>query len=140
MYITDKIIDIQKHIENVSSPSSGALVTFSGTIRNNSDGKEVTRLDYEANISLAETILGQINSETERQFPVDRISMQHRIGTMEVGETSVFIAVSAPHRKEAFEACKFIIDRIKEIAPIWKKELFKDGYKWADGSPVNLDK
>ncbi len=137
-YITTERIDPARLIEAVKSPSSGAIVTFSGTIRNNSGGREVIRLEYEANIPLAERLFDKIKNEAVRKFPIDNVSIQHRIGLHEMGEISVFIAVSSPHREEGFSACRFIIDRIKEIVPIWKKEHFNDGTEWAKGNPVKL--
>ena len=114
----------------VMAPAVGGIVTFSGTVRDNARGKGVVALDYEAYEPVAEKMLARVGEEARQQWSVERIAIVHRTGRLEVGETSVVIAVSAAHRAEAFAACQYAIDRIKEIVPIWKKEFYEDGSHW----------
>src|SRR5205807_3047980 len=102
--------------------NSGAVVTFLGTVRDLTDGKITTALDYEAHPSMAEKKMAEIEEETRRQWPVGDMMMVHRLGHLEVGEISVAVAVSCPHRNQALEACRHAIDRLKEIVPILKRE------------------
>ena len=133
--LTDKEIDITQILADVSSPSAGAIATFIGTTRNYTTDKEVTYLDYEAYDSMAISMMEEVCLEAKRDFDIEKISMVHRLGKVVVEETSVFIAVSAGHRKAAFEACQFAINRLKEIVPIWKKEFMADGSeKWIANS------
>ena len=106
----------------------GAVVTFLGTVRDLTDGQVTVALDYEAYPGMAEKKMAEIEQETRQRWPVGEMVMVHRLGHLEVGEVSVAVAVSCPHRAEAFEACRHAIDRLKEMVPIWKKE------NWADGS------
>jgi len=112
----------------VRRPACGALVTFLGTVRDLTDGRQTVALDYEAHASMAEKKLAEIEQQTRERWPVGEMAMVHRLGYLEVGEVSVAVAVSCPHRAEAFEACRFAIERLKEFVPIWKRE------NWADGS------
>ncbi len=114
----------------VSEPSAGAVVTFSGTTRNHNAGRRVLRLEYEAYLPMALREMRKIAAEAGHRFRITKIAIRHRIGMVEVGEVSVAIAVAAPHRAEAFGACRFAIDRIKELVPIWKKEYFEGGEVW----------
>lgn len=117
-------------IKEVACPSSGALALFLGVARQHSQGKKVVSLEYEAYEEMAIKTLAQIAAEIKEKWAVDRVAMSHRVGPINIGETSIIIAVSAPHRKEALQACQYAIDRVKEIVPIWKKELFEDGSRW----------
>ena len=121
-------IDYAALTEMVRRPDCGAVATFLGTVRDLTDGKETIALDYEAYPNMAEKKLAEIEGQTRQRWPVGEMAMVHRIGRLEVGEVSVAVAVSCPHRAQAFEACRFAIDQLKEIVPIWKKE------NWADGS------
>jgi len=116
--------------EKVKRDSYGALVTFSGTIRDNSNGHKVLAIEYEAFQEMALKKLAEVTAEVRSRWqPID-IVISHRVGRIEVGEVALVIAVASPHRKEAFDACEYAVDRIKEIVPIWKKELREDGRKW----------
>ncbi len=114
----------------VADPSAGATVTFAGMTRNGNAGRRVIRLEYEAYEPMALSEMRKLALEAGRRHEIVRIAIQHRIGVVEIGETSVAIAVSAAHRAEAFAACRFAIDRLKEIVPIWKKEYFAGGEVW----------
>jgi molybdopterin synthase catalytic subunit len=113
--------------EAVRRPDCGAVVTFLGTVRDLTDGKVTIALDYEAYPGMAEKKMAEIERETRARWPVGELLMIHRTGHLSVGEVSVAVAVSCPHRAQAFEACRYAIDRLKELVPIWKKE------NWADG-------
>lgn len=114
----------------VASPSTGATVTFIGTVRDNARGRSVTALDYEAYPEAAERMLAQIGDEIGDRWGLDRVAIWHRTGYLTPGEASVIIAVASAHRGEAFAACAYAIERIKEIVPIWKKEHYADGATW----------
>lgn len=114
----------------VADPSAGATVTFAGSTRRDNAGRKIIRLEYEAYEPMALSEMRKLAHEAGRRFGIVRIAIQHRIGVVEIGEISVAIAVSAAHRGEAFEACRFAIDRLKEIVPIWKKEHFEGGEVW----------
>ena len=126
-------IDTATLVRHVRTDSDGAIVTFDGCVRDNSHGRRTLYLNYESYESMALTKLKEIAVDIHAKFAVDRISIAHRLGRLEIGETSVFIAVSAPHRAAAFDACRFAIDALKRTVPIWKKEYFADGAVWADG-------
>ena len=111
----------------------GALCVFTGVVRNHNDGKSVLYLEYEGYEEMVVSIFDEIASEAKQRFGVTRVRIVHRLGRMEIGETSVAVAVSSPHRKEAFEACRFAIDTLKHKAPIWKKEFYADGSSWLEG-------
>jgi len=128
--ITEKPIDVNKLFNDVSDQSSGASVLFTGTVRDHNEQDKVTKLHYEAYQEMAEKILQEIEIEVHKKWNINKFVAIHRTGTLKVGEVSVAVAVSAEHRKEAFEACKFGIDSIKEKAPIWKKEFAESGTEW----------
>jgi molybdopterin synthase catalytic subunit len=117
-------------VRAVRDPGAGAVVTFLGTTRNENAGRRVVRLEYEAFTRMAERELRRLATEARRRWPLRRIAIAHRTGVVPVGEASVGIAVSAAHRGEAFAACHWLIDRLKEIVPIWKKEHFRGGQIW----------
>ncbi len=117
----------------LKAPEDGAVVVFDGIVRNHSAGRPTLYLDYEAYEPMALAKMREIGTEIRQKFPIDRIAMVHRLGRLEIGETSVFIAISSPHRHAAFDACRFAIDSLKRTVPIWKKEYFADGSVWADG-------
>jgi molybdopterin synthase catalytic subunit/molybdopterin converting factor small subunit len=115
----------------VGDPAAGGIAVFSGVVRNEKDGRPVKYLEYEAHAPMAEAKMREIGDEIRRRWPsVKRVAMLHRIGRLEIGESSVLIAVSASHRGEAFEACHQAIDRLKATVPVWKKEHFEDGEVW----------
>jgi molybdopterin synthase catalytic subunit len=124
-------IDIDETLLSVKSPEAGAIDIFIGTTRNHSDGKEVLALEYEAYEPMALRLMEGIVAEVRRRWSIIRIAIVHRVGKVEIGEASVIIAVSAAHRQEAFEACRYAIDALKRDVPIWKREVFKDGEAWA---------
>jgi molybdopterin synthase catalytic subunit len=126
--LTPEPIDHAVLTEAVRRPDCGAVVTFLGTVRDLTDGKVTVALDYEAYPGMADKKMAEIEADTRRRWPVGELLMVHRTGHLKVGEVSVAVAVSCPHRAQAFEACRFAIDRLKELVPIWKKE------NWADGS------
>jgi len=111
----------------VKRASDGAVVTFDGIVRDNFDGRPVRALEYEAYAEMAEKKMAEIGTEVQRKFDVGDIAMVHRLGHLEIGESSIVIAVAAPHRHAAFEACAYAMDRVKEDVPVWKKEFFADG-------------
>ena len=126
-------IDAAALIRHVRTGEDGAVVTFDGCVRNQSHGRRTLYLDYEAYESMALAKIREIGATIHEKFPIDSVAIAHRLGRLEIGETSVFIAVSAPHRPAAFDACRFAIDTLKRTVPIWKKEYFEDGAVWADG-------
>jgi len=112
----------------VCRPNCGAVVTFLGTVRDLTGERVTVALDYEAYPGMAEKKLAEIENDTRQRWPVGEMALVHRLGHLDVGEISVAVAVSCPHRAQAFEACRYAIDRLKELVPIWKKE------NWADGT------
>ena len=139
--LVQKAIDADALVRHVRTASDGAIVTFDGCVRNQSHGRPTLYLDYEAYESMALAKMREIAAEIHARFSIDRVAIAHRLGRLEIGETSVFIAVSAPHRAAAFEACRVAIDTLKRSVPIWKKEYFEDGAVWADGElpPIPQD-
>jgi MoaE-MoaD fusion protein len=126
-------IDTKALADHVRAPEDGATVTFDGFVRNQSHDRRTLYLDYEAYESMALGKMREIGGQVHEKYRIHRVAMVHRLGRLEIGETSIFIAVSAPHRAAAFEACRFAIDTLKRTVPIWKKEYFEDGAVWADG-------
>lgn len=128
-------LSIQVCYEFVKSPDSGGIDIFIGTVRNQTQGKMVTHLDFEAYEPMAVSEIKKITETLLDKFAVLRVSIHHRIGLLAIGEIAVIIAVSAPHRAAAFEACRYAIDTLKETVPIWKKEIFEDGEVWVAAHP-----
>ena len=126
-------IDVDALLRHVRAGQDGAIVIFDGFVRNESHGRPTLHLEYEAYESMALTKIREIGAQVHERFSIHRVAIAHRLGRLEIGETSVFIAVSAPHRAAAFDACRFAIDTLKKTVPIWKKEFFADGAVWADG-------
>jgi MoaE-MoaD fusion protein len=127
------VIDAEALVRHVRQAHDGAIVTFDGCVRNHSLGRETLYLEYESYEAMALEKMREIAASLHTLFAIDSVAVAHRLGRLEIGETSVFIAVSAPHRKAAFEACRHAIDTLKKTVPIWKKEFFADGAVWADG-------
>jgi len=125
--VTQEPISVQQVNDLVKRPTDGAVVTFDGIVRNHFDGRPVQYLEYEAYAIMAEQKLVAIGEEVRQKFAVGEIAMLHRIGRLEIGESSIVIAVAAPHRHAAFEACAYAMDRVKVEVPVWKKEFFADG-------------
>ena len=134
-------IDPAALVGHVRAAEDGAVVTFDGCVRNHSHGRRTLYLEYEAYESMALGKIREIAEQIHEKYPIHLVAIAHRLGRLEIGETSVFIAVSAPHRAAAFEACRYAIDTLKRSVPIWKKEYFEDGAVWADGElpPVPQD-
>ena len=128
--ITRAAIPLDRLVRAVRDPGAGAIVTFLGTTRNANQGRRVVRLEYEAYARMATREMQTLAAETTRRWRLQKVAMVHRIGVVPVGQASVGIAVSAGHRPEAFAACHWLIDRLKEIVPIWKREHFRGGQIW----------
>ncbi len=131
--IVESKIDREAIVQSVSTPESGAIATFDGMVRNHAREKPVTHLHYEAFPEMALKEMEKIRAEALQRWPLNGMAIVHRVGRMEIGESSVFIAVSSAHRKDAFEACRFAIDTLKTTVPIWKKEHYEDGEVWIEG-------
>jgi molybdopterin synthase catalytic subunit len=134
-------IDTAALAASVRAPEDGAVATFDGCARNHSRGRATLYLEYEAYEPMALAKMREICTEMHSRFAIHSVAMVHRLGKLEIGETSVFIAVSAAHRAPALDACRFAIDTLKRTVPIWKREYFADGAVWADGElpPVPAD-
>ena len=128
--LTEKPLEPEKITAKVRRDTNGAVVTFLGTTRDNFKGKAVLTLEYEAFDEMAVKKLEEVRQELMAEFGLEQIAISHRIGTVGIGEISLVIAVGSPHRKEAFYACHAAVDRIKEVVPIWKKEVYQDGSRW----------
>ncbi len=128
--ITDGPIAVDRILREVADPRAGAVVLFLGVVRDNARGRHVESLEYEAYEALARREMEKIAATIGARWPVTRVAMIHRTGHLEVGEASVAVGVSAPHRAEAFEAARFAIDTLKLTVPIWKKEIWEGGEAW----------
>jgi molybdopterin synthase catalytic subunit len=117
-------------VAEVADERAGAVATFTGTVRRQSRGREVTRLEYEAYAEMAEDVMARLAADLTDRYELCEIAIHHRVGALEIGEASVVIAVSAPHRQDALAACKDAIDRLKETVPLWKKEVYEGGEEW----------
>lgn len=117
----------------IERSGDGGVVTFRGIVRDNSRGKRVRYLEYDAYPEMAEREMAAIAAEVARRWQTDHLAMVHRIGRLEIGECSVVVAVACAHRAEAFEACRYAIDTLKQTVPIWKKEVAEDGEEWVEG-------
>jgi molybdopterin synthase catalytic subunit len=126
-------IDSREIAESLKAPQDGALVVFDGFVRNSFKGQPTQYLVYEAYEPMAYSKMREIGAQMREKFPIHRLAIVHRLGRLEIGETSVLIAVSSPHRAAAFDACRYGIDTLKRIVPIWKKEHFVGGAVWAEG-------
>jgi molybdopterin synthase catalytic subunit len=132
-------LEPQRFIDHVRKDESGAVALFSGVVRNENLGRRVLYLEYDAYAEMAERVMREIAGEAMSRWPVLDVAIQHRTGRLEIGETSLLVAVSAPHRKEAFEACHALVDRFKEVVPIGKKEVGEGGEEWIEGEAVRRD-
>lgn len=131
--LLDRRIDREEWIGSLAAPADGAVVVFEGVARNHSRGKRVIRLEYEAYRPMALRKMRQLAAELRARYPLSRVAIIHRLGRIEIGETSILIAVTTAHRQAAFEAGRHAIDAFKRSVPIWKKEIFEDGSAWAEG-------
>ncbi len=139
--MVDRLPDATQLATLVRSDADGAICVFLGVARKYSRGREVVHLEYEAYPEMAERKMAEIGQEIKEKFGAERVAIFHRTGVLEIGEASVAIAVATPHRGEAFAACQYAIDRLKESVPIWKKEVWADGQQWIgwDGqAPADL--
>jgi molybdopterin synthase catalytic subunit len=135
--LTHDVLDPQQLVELVRRDEAGAIALFFGVVRNHSEGRDVERLEYEAHETMAVRKLREVCEETKRRFPeISEAGAWHRVGVLEIGETSLLVAVSSPHRAEAFEACHWAVDRIKEVVPVFKKEHWAGGSSWVEGHTV----
>ena len=132
--IDERPLDLQEAIRAIAGPDRGAIATFVGTTRDHHDGRAVRFLEYHAYPVMAERVLRDIGREVEVRFGTPHVAILHRVGRLDVGEPSVVVAVAAAHRREALAACAHAIERLKESAPIWKKEHYADGAAWIEGS------
>jgi len=128
-------INIKEIKASLEHPEDGAAVFFDGVVRNNTRGRRTLYLDYEAYESMALSEMEKLAQAALERFKVRDVGLVHRLGRLQVGETSILIGVASAHRAAAFEACRWLIDTLKKTVPIWKKEYFEDGAVWADGEP-----
>ena len=126
-------IDPAEILAQVRTDQDGAVALFLGTVRNHHEGRTVLRLEYHAYHEMAALEMERVVDEARSRWPITNVALVHRTGTLAIGETSVAVAVSSPHRAEAFEACRFVIDTVKHRVPIWKKEFFEGGEAWVEG-------
>ena len=128
--VTEEPLSLDAAVAEVADEQAGAIATFTGTVRRHSRGREVTHLEYEAYAEMAEDVMAQLAAELEARHDLCRVAIHHRVGRLEIGEASVVIAVSAPHRQDALAACREAIDTLKETVPLWKKEVYEGGEEW----------
>jgi len=133
--ILDAELSLDRVCKAVRGSGMGGLVTFSGTVRNHSKGRSVDHLSYEAYTEMAEQVIRTIADEIESEIDGTRLAVEHRVGTLQIGDVAVVIACAAPHRDEAFRGCRAMIDRLKDRVPIWKKEVGEDGEEWVGLGP-----
>jgi MoaE-MoaD fusion protein len=135
--VTSAALDVGEVSAIVSSADCGAVATFVGLVRNENGGRRVLWLEYEAYEPLAVKTFARIDEEAGERWPSIGLAIHHRVGRLEIGEASVVIAAASPHRAEAFAACRYAIERIKQIAPIWKHEHFEGGETWIEGATAD---
>ena len=129
--IVEEPISVDEVVARLANPAIGAVVTFVGTVRGDTDGRRVLYLEYEAYPEMAEQVLAQVGDEVRARWTeVQQVAIVHRVGRLDIGEVAVVIALSAAHRRQTFDALRYAIDRIKEMVPIWKKEVWADGAEW----------
>jgi molybdopterin synthase catalytic subunit len=131
--VTDQPLDPAPLVESVRRDAAGAVALFYGIVRNENLGRRVQYLEYDAYPEMAIKKMKEVAAEVCAKFPVEAVGVMHRTGRLEIGETSLLVAVSSGHRKEAFDACHYAVDRIKQIVPVWKKEVWEDGSEWIEG-------
>jgi molybdopterin synthase catalytic subunit len=137
--ITTDPLDVSALIASLDSSGMGAVTSFVGLVRDHNQGRRVLHLEYDAYEPLARRGLDRILEEANDRWPAVTMAIHHRIGRMEIGEVSVAIAAASPHRAEAFSACRYAIERIKQIVPIWKHEYFEGGDVWIEGATADPD-
>ena len=131
--VTDEILSGDEAARAVESPAAGAINVFLGVVRNNNLGREVSHLVYDAYPEMAEKVMRQVAVEAQGRFSLEEVAILHRTGRLEIGETSLVVAVSCGHRAESFEAGHWLVDEIKKRVPVWKKEVWSDGEEWIEG-------
>jgi molybdopterin synthase catalytic subunit len=137
--VTADTLDAEGIVALVSSPGCGAVATFIGLVRDHNAGRRVEWLDYEAYPALAVKTFERIGSEAVARWPSAALAIHHRTGRIAIGEASVIIAAASPHRADAFSACRYAIERVKQIAPVWKHEHFEGGDVWIEGATADPD-
>ncbi len=135
--VTANQLDPDRVVEHVRRDDAGAVALFYGVVRDHNRDRKVMHLEYDAYPEMATKVMRQIAAEVKERFGVAEIAIQHRTGRLEIGETSLLVAVSSAHRNEAFEACHALVDRFKEVVPIWKKEVWEGGEEWIEGESVH---
>lgn len=133
--LSEQPLDVGAVVARVSGPGMGGIVTFLGAVRDRARGREIRHLEYESYPEMAEREMERIASQAAERWPGVRVAIAHRAGHLEIGDLAVVVVAAAPHRAEAFEACRFAIDTLKETVPIWKKEVATDGEYWVDDRP-----
>ncbi len=128
--VSDEPLSLDRVVDEVRDEEAGAIATFTGTTRSSSRGRTVTHLDYEAYEGMAEKVMAEIAADLQSRYELTAVAIHHRVGRVGIGDTSVVIAVSAPHRQDALAACKDAIDELKERVPLWKKEVYAGGEEW----------
>ena len=128
--VTEEPLSLEAVVAEVADERAGGIATFTGTVRRQSRGREVTHLEYEAYAEMAEDVMQKLAAELQERHDLCAVAIHHRVGRLEIGEASVVIAVSAPHRQAALDACRSAIDTLKETVPLWKKEVYEGGEEW----------
>jgi molybdopterin synthase catalytic subunit len=131
--VTREPLDVAAAAREVRRDASGAVVVFLGTVRDHNLGRRVLYLEYDAYPEMACRVMRALAEEAKARWPLTDVVILHRVGRLEIGETSLLVAVSSPHRREAFEAGQWLVDRVKERVPVWKKEVFEGGEEWIEG-------
>jgi molybdopterin synthase catalytic subunit len=129
-HVTEEPLSLEAVVAEVADERAGGIATFTGTVRRQSRGREVTHLEYEAYAEMAEQVMAQLAAELQKRHELCAVAIHHRVGRLEIGEASVMVAVSAPHRQAALDACREAIDTLKETVPLWKKEVYEGGEEW----------
>jgi molybdopterin synthase catalytic subunit len=137
--VAEVLAEIGRRAQSTDRPGAGAVTTFIGAVRDRNQGRRVDRLEYEAYEPLAMRAFARISEEAASEWPDVVLGLHHRVGTLQVGEASIIIAAASPHRVEAFGACRYAIERVKQIAPIWKHEYFENGDCWVEGAVADPD-
>ena len=133
--IKEEALNPQECLDFIATDTAGAMTSFVGTVRNQTRGSKVLKLDFEAYKPMAIKEMEKIAAYAQRKWQAEKIAIHHRVGSLQIGEIAVVIAVATPHRKASFEACEYCIDTLKETVPIWKKEFFEDGEVWVAAHP-----
>jgi len=133
--LSDRPLDVGEVVARVAGPGMGGIVTFIGAVRDHARGREIRHLEYESYPAMAEREMEKISAEASERWPGTRVAIAHRAGHLAIGDLAVVVVAAAPHRGEAFSACRYAIDTLKETVPIWKKEVATDGEYWVDDRP-----